>query len=289
MSGTKYGYAKVILANARVGNDITYYPGHVKNGRPVDECLKFTAFTNDRNGNNAIIDCSIWRKRARLMAWMIGPGLQFQATAVLRSYKGRIFEITGHNPTTNEPIYSPMRNADTSLRLVNKMGCSIDDFEIGEPSQNLIDLEIQMGIRNADWDQESGKATWQTMMANRNKFIGTPWDGVSQKLGPFARVGKIQNAEVVYKEGVPPEVKAQYRAVATGVGTMTDAVSAAVKGAPSPSGPTVNAANPYGNLMAGNGGGSGNAAVAPVQTVVAPTGETTFGPGADVGTMPQLV
>jgi len=250
----KLGFATVNLAHARVGNDLAYYPAHVKNGRPVDEQLKFTAFTNDRFGKSVMLDCTIWGVRGRRMAWILGPGIQFVATGDLNSYKGRVFEITGNDPQTQAPIYSPMRNPDTSLKMVNKIGCTIDKIEIGEPSGKLIDLEIQMGIRNADWNQPSGKATWQAMMEKRNEYIKTSWNGTSKKFGPHAWVKIPDGAEVVYREGIPAEVRAQYRQAqtATGVNTMANKVQARVEGQPSPTegvGAAPSIESPYGNLM----------------------------------------
>jgi len=256
----KLGFATVNLAHARVGNDLAYYPAHIKNGRPVDEQLKFTAFTNDRFGKSVMLDCTVWGVRGRRMAWILGPGIQFVATGDLNSYKGRVFEITGNDPQTQTPIYSPMRNPDTSLKMVNKIGCTIDKIEVGEPSQKLIDLEIQMGIRNADWNQPSGKATWQAMMEKRNEYIKTSWNGTSKKFGPHAWVKIPGGAETVYREGIPAEVRAQYRqtqtavrvAPNTGVGTMADQVQAHMEGQPSPTegvGAAPSIESPYGNLM----------------------------------------
>jgi len=180
MSGSARSLEVHMFAGLRVAST-TYYPAHSKNGKNVSARLVINAFkniassANDGEGRNEVIQLTAWGKLADICAKSMSPGKEFNSTADLHVYDGRVF----HNQ-------QPVTMADGTVLTTKKQSYTIVRLTFGEESNKLIAHEIQNNIRPAGWNQV-GSAEHQAWVATLKARQAIQFDAKLPTFG-YARV-----------------------------------------------------------------------------------------------------
>jgi hypothetical protein len=209
MAGGNRGLASLTVMNARVGNGMSFVPAHLKNGLGVNDCVKFSGLVNldGGDGEPLALDFTAWGRLARMIAFGLPKGTTFFARCRPNSYRGRVYEVSGHDEK-GDPIYQPMMKADgTGPRTTQKVGFTIisNQFLFGDPSQRQIDVEIAHNLRDPNWNSTpEGKAAWKLQIQERQKWPQLPVDLAAKTYG-YARLQLPTGAEMTFTQGLPEQ------------------------------------------------------------------------------------
>jgi hypothetical protein len=162
----------------------SFTPEHSKNGVNVSAKLTVNAFmniasrANNGEGRNEVVSFTVWGKLAHTCAKSMSPGKEFNCTAGLRVYQGRVF----HNQ-------QPVTLADGNVLMTKRSSFTVEKLTFGAESKKHINNEIQANVRPADWDRDGtpGQAQWMEILKQRQAIqfnAQAPTYGYAKILAP---------------------------------------------------------------------------------------------------------
>ncbi len=149
----------------------SYTPAHSKNGVNISAKLTVHAYQNDgkkNTGNGAKkppMQFTIWGKLADICAKALSKGKEFHCSGKMASYRKRVFFKSLIDGQPGAPVLNP----DGSPVEVPAVGFTVRDLSFGADGKNLINEEIQAGIRPVNWRQEGSpeQAQWKAVQDAR--------------------------------------------------------------------------------------------------------------------------
>lgn len=194
MAGSARSMQMSMFAGLRVASS-DYYPAHSKNGKNISQRLVVNAYmniaskANDGKGRNEVVPFTIWGKLADTCAKSFSPGKEFNCTAHLHVYMGRVFKRGA------DGSYSPVIGDDGQPILTKKFSYTVDTLTFGEDSSKHIANEMAATvngrpIRPKDWNVPGtvGYNEWRETLRARQAIQFNPQ---SPTFG-YARVMKIE-------------------------------------------------------------------------------------------------
>jgi len=216
MSGSARSLQASMFSGLRVART-DFTPEYSKNGKNVSAKLTINAFmnmatrANNGAGSNDAVPFTVWGKLAHICAKSMSPGKEFNCTATLHVYDGRVFMPSG---IPNQPG-TPIAKADGTPLMVKKFSYTIQLLTFGEESDKHINNEIQAGpqVRPAGWNIAGSQDAllWKEILKQRQAVAFNP---AAPTYG-YARVRMPQGA------GIAAYIQNQPAAIA-GVGAAVD-------------------------------------------------------------------
>ncbi len=234
MSGSARSLHSTFFAGLRTAST-NFTPEYNKNGKNVSAKLNINAFmniasrANNGEGRNEAVPFTVWGKLAHICAKSMSPGKEFNCTAMLHVYDGRVFtKGTPGVPGT------PVLGADGQPLMTKKFSFTIGMLTFGEESNKHIMAEIQAGpnVRPAGWNVAGSLEAkqWKEILQMRQAIQFNP---ASPTYG-YARVYMPQGAGIsAYIPDAPVAAPIAYAPPVAGSAVDTAAaVAATFAGAP---------------------------------------------------------
>jgi len=154
MSGSARSLSMSMFSGLRTAST-NFTPEYAKNGKNVSAKLTINAFmnvasrANGGEGRNEAVPFTVWGKLAHICAKSMSPGKEFNCTASLHVYDGRVFM-----PGMPGQPGTPVMKADGQPLTTKKFSYTIQLLTFGEESNKHIANEIQAGpnVRPAGWN-----------------------------------------------------------------------------------------------------------------------------------------
>lgn len=183
MSGSARSLSISMFSGLRVAST-SFTPEHSKNGKNISAKLVVNAFmniaskANNGEGRNEAVPFTIWGKLAHICAKSMSPGKEFNCTARLHVYDGRVF-------VNRQPITDSTGKPITT----KKFSYTVEMLTFGEESDKHIANEIQAGVRPAGWNVKGSAehAQWLEILKARQAIqfdANAPTYGYARILKP---------------------------------------------------------------------------------------------------------
>lgn len=196
MSGSARSLMTAMFSGLRTAST-NFTPEYNKSGKNVSAKLVVNAFmniasrANNGEGRNEAIPFTVWGKLAHICAKSMSPGKEFNCTAMLHVYDGRVFtKGTPGVPGT------PVLGTDGQPLMTKKFSFTIAMLTFGEESNKHIMAEIQAGpnVRPAGWNVAGSLEAkqWKEILMARQTIQFNP---ASPTYG-YARVYMPQGAGI---------------------------------------------------------------------------------------------
>ncbi len=178
MSGSARSLSMSMFSGIRVAST-NFTPEYSKNGKNVSAKLTINAFmnvaskANGGDGRNEAVPFTVWGKLAHICAKSMSPGKEFNCTANLHVYDGRVFM-----PGAPGQPGTPVMKADGTPLTTKKFSFTVGLLTFGEESNKHINNEIQAGanVRPAGWNVAGSQdnLVWKEILKARQAIQFNP-------------------------------------------------------------------------------------------------------------------